>query len=95
MKRRNIFDCTRRRNPGLYDHIIYGISFHADTPFRATKYWIEHPDNKGLFNNSKSDIRYDMNDITDYAANLKWFIFTSAFNEFKRKIDRIFQKEFQ
>ena len=94
MKRRNIFDCTRKRNPGLYDHIIYGISFHADTPFRATKYWIEHPDNKGLFNNSKSD-RCDMTDITDYAGNLHWIIFLDAANSIQRQINRVFQKKFQ
>ena len=95
MKRRDIFDCTRKRNPGIYDNIMYGISFHADTPFRAVRYWVEHPDNKGLFVNSKNDISYDMGDITDYAVNLDWFIFANAENDIRRRNKRVFQKDFQ
>ena len=95
MKRRDVFNCTRKRNPAIYDNIMYGISFHVDTPFRAAKYWVEHPDNKGLFNNSKYGVNYDMNDITDYAVNLDWLIFANAQNDIRKRNKRVFQKDFQ
>ena len=83
MKRKDIFDCTRKR---IYNHPIYGISVCANTPFRAT-YLIGH----SLFNISKS-IQHNIKDITDYPSLFIWLINTSAKNKYKIKIDRVFQK---